>query len=154
MGQLTAIRLKTAAIVYGALAVLAVGLGFLRDNPNIFHHPEGLMSDTFPLPGRILLGGAAGVAFGLGIAWTTRFTVYRLQWARTLHTEFRGLFGPLRGGDILAYAALSAVAEEMFFRGAVQPMLGILLTSAIFGALHVAPGRKFIPWPVQAFAMG
>ena len=71
---MTAIRLKTAAIVYGALAVLAVVVGFVRENPDIFHHPEGLVSETFPLGGRILLGGGAGVAFGLGIAWISRYT--------------------------------------------------------------------------------
>jgi membrane protease YdiL (CAAX protease family) len=80
--------------------------------------------------------------------------VYRFRWAETLHLEFRGLFGPLRNLDILAYATFSAVAEEMFFRGALQPMLGVWITSLVFGALHVAPGRKFIPWPIQAFAMG
>ncbi len=151
---MTALRLKTAALVYGGLAVLALALGYYRDNLDIFHHPEAMVHGAFPLPGRILLGGAAGVAFGLGIAWWSRYSVYRFQWAKTMHVEFRGLFGPLRGIDILAYAAFSAIAEEMFFRGALQPMLGNLLTSVIFGALHVGPGKKFLPWPFQAFAMG
>lgn len=151
---MTALRLKTAALVYGALAALSLALGYFRDSLDIFHHPEGLIHEGFPLPGRILLGGAAGVAFGLGIAWLSRYSVYRFQWAKTMHEEFRGLFGPLRGSDILAYAAFSAIAEEMFFRGALQPMLGNLIASAVFGALHVGPGKKFLPWPFQAFAMG
>jgi membrane protease YdiL (CAAX protease family) len=152
--KVTALRLKTAAIVYGALAAAAVGLGFYRGSPDIFHHPDALMAETFPLGGRILLGGGAGVAFGLGSAWISRYSVYRFQWARDLHVEFRGIFGPLTGGEVLAYAALSAVAEEMFFRGAVQPLLGVLLTSVVFAALHVGRERKFIPWTLQAFAMG
>ncbi len=151
---MTAIRIKTAALVYGVLAALAVVLGFFaRDNHDIYHHPDGLLG-PFPLAGGVLLGGAAGIAFGLGMSWLTRFSVYRFQWARTLHTEFRGLLGPLRSIDILAYAVFSAVAEEMFFRGALQPMLGIVATSLVFGALHIAPGRKFLPWPFQAIAMG
>jgi membrane protease YdiL (CAAX protease family) len=149
-----AIRIRTAAIVYGALAALAFVVGYTRGNPDIYHHPDGLLSASVPLAGRIVLGGAAGIAFGLGIAWLTRFTVYRFQWARVLHTEFRGLLGPLRSVDIVAFAVFSAVAEEMFFRGAIQPILGIVLTSLIFGVLHIAPGRKFIPWPFQAIAMG
>ncbi len=151
---MTALRIRTAALVYGGLAALAVIIGVARENPDIFHHPEGLLSRDFPLAARILLGGAAGVAFGLGIAVITRYSVYRLHWAEQLHLEFRGLFGPLKGLDILAYAAISAVAEEMFFRGAVQPLLGIGLTSLIFGALHIAPGKKYIPWPIQAFVIG
>jgi CAAX protease family protein len=152
--SVTALRLKTAALVYGILAILAIVVGVARGNPNIYHYPEVLLSGPLPLIGRSILGGAAGITFGLGIAWLSRFSVYRFKWSRSLHTEFRGLFGPLRGFDILAFAAISAVAEEMFFRGAVQPILGIGLTSLIFGALHVAPGRKFIPWPFQAIVMG
>ncbi len=151
---MTAIRIKIAACVYGVIATLAMVVGFVRDNPNIFHHPNGLLQDSFPLAGRILLGGAAGIAFGLGMARLTRSSVYRLKWARTLHIEFRGLLGPLRNMDILAFAVFSAVAEEMLFRGALQPVLGIVPTSLIFGVLHIAPGRKFIPWPFQAVAMG
>jgi uncharacterized protein len=151
---MTALRIRTAALVYGGLAALAVVIGVLRGNLDIFHHPGGLLSSELPLAARMVLGGAAGVAFGLGIAGVTRYTVYRYRWAEQLHIEFRGLFGPLKNLDILAYAAISAVSEEMFFRGAVQPILGILLTSLVFGALHVAPGRKFIPWPLQALTMG
>ncbi|MCP4675581.1 MAG: CPBP family intramembrane metalloprotease [Deltaproteobacteria bacterium] len=151
---MTAIRIKIAAVVYGILAAAAIAIGFFRGYPDIFHHPDGLVPMSFPLFGRILLGGAAGIAFGLGIARLTRFTVFRFKWARTLHIEFRGLLGPLRGMDILAFAVFSAVAEEMFFRGAIQPELGIVPTSLIFGVLHIAPGRKFLPWPFQAVAMG
>ena len=151
---MTALRIRIAAIVYGLLAAAAVAIGFLRGYPDIFHHPEGLVPTSFPLFGRVLLGGAAGIAFGLGIVRLSRFTVFRFKWARTLHIEFRGLLGPLRGRDILAFAVFSAVAEEMFFRGAIQPELGIVPTSLIFGLLHIAPGRKFLPWPFQAVAMG
>ena len=152
---MTSIRIKIAVAIYGLLAVIAMLVAvFFRDTLDIYHHPEGLPETPFPLLAGVVLGGAAGVAFGLGISWMTRFTVYRFAWSRALHTEFRGLFGPLRDGDILAFAVLSAVAEEMFFRGALQPILGIVPTSLVFGMLHIAPGRKFIPWPFQAFVMG
>ncbi len=133
---------------------MAFVVGYWRGNLDIYHHPDGLLSASVPLYGRILLGGAAGVAFGLGISWLTRFTVYRFEWSRVLHIEFRGLLGPLRNTDIIAFAIFSSVAEELFFRGALQPMLGVVLSSIAFGVLHIAPGRKFIPWPFQAVAMG
>ena len=148
---MTTIRLKAAALVYGLLAAAAVAWGIFKGDPDIFHHPAGLMGNH---PMLIVLGGAAGVAFGLGIARLTSFTVYRFRWARGLHIEFRGLFGPLRNMDILAFAAFSAIAEEMFFRGALQAQLGIVPASLIFGVLHIAPSRKFIPWPFQALGMG
>lgn len=148
---MTTIRLKAAALVYGLMAAAAVAWGVFKGSPDIFHHPAGLMGNNNML---IVLGGAAGVAFGLGIARLTNFTVYRFRWARVLHIEFRGLFGPLRNKDILAFAAFSAIAEEMFFRGALQSQLGIVPASLIFGVLHIAPNKKFIPWPFQAAGMG
>lgn len=152
--DLTAVRIRTAAIVYGLFAAAAIGWGFLRENPDIFHHPDGVLSGHLPLVANVILGAAVGIAFGMCIAWLTRFTVYKFRWARALHIEFRGLLGPLRDSDILVYAVLTAVGEEMLFRGAMQPELGIVTTSVIFGLAHIAWGRKSIPWPMQAIAMG
>ncbi len=148
------IRLKTAALVYGLFAALAAAWGVFRGDPDIFHHPGALMSSYLPLPAAVLIGGASGVAFGLGMARLTRFAVYRFRWARTMHTEFRGLFGPLGEWDILGFAIFSAVGEELFFRGVMQAQWGIVPTSLIFGLLHIGPGRKFLPWPFQAVTMG
>jgi uncharacterized protein len=151
---MTRFRIKAAALVYSLLAVAAVVWGVLRDDPDIFHHPHALLDPPMPWTVGILLGGAAGVAFGLGMARITRLSVYRFRWARALHLEFRGLFGPLRDVEVLVFASFSAIAEEMFFRGALQPAIGIVGASLVFGVLHTAPSRKFIPWPFQALAMG
>lgn len=151
---MTTIRLKTAALAYGLLAAAAIIWGVLRGTPDIFHHPTGLLEHPLPMSVAILIGGAAGVAFGLGMARLTRFSVYRFKWATALHIEFRGLFGPLRGLDILGFAIFSAIGEELFFRGALQSQIGIIPASLIFGVLHMAPSKKFIPWPFQAVAMG
>lgn len=151
---MTAIRIKTAAVIYGALALLAVGLGFARDNPDIFNHPDGFLSGRLPFWARLVVGLILGITLGIFVARLTRYSVYRFDWAKSLHTEFRGLFGPLRNTDIIIYAGLSAAAEEIFFRGAVQQAVGIVATSLIFGALHIGPGKKFLPWPIQASVMG
>lgn len=151
---MTALRIKTAVIVYGALAAVAVIFAFLRDQPDIFNHPQGVISGRLPLVARLSIGAALGLVFGLLTTWFTRYSVYRFEWAKALHSEFRGLFGPLRNVDIVAYAAVSAVAEEIFFRGALQQAVGITVASLVFGALHFGPGKKFLPWPIQAMVMG
>jgi len=53
---------------------------------------------------------------------------------------------------ILALA--SSIGEELLFRGALMPWLGIWLQAAIFALLHVGPGRRFLPWTVSAFVLG
>ena len=64
---------------------------------------------------------------------------------------------PLRGlgvPDALLLAAASGLAEEMFFRGALQPRVGLVVASALFGVLHFAPRRELLPWTVFAVVMG
>ena len=90
----------------------------------------------------------------MGIARLSRMAVHRFEWARMLHIEFRGLFGPLRNTEILAFALFSAVGEELLFRGAVQSSIGIVAASLLFGLMHIGPSRKFVPWPFQAAVMG
>jgi membrane protease YdiL (CAAX protease family) len=51
-------------------------------------------------------------------------------------------------------ALTSGVAEELFFRGGMQPVLGLLATSVIFGALHVGPREVFPAWAIWAFLLG
>ena len=57
-------------------------------------------------------------------------------------------------GVCLALAAISGLAEEAFFRGALQPRVGLVVASGLFAAAHFAPRREFLPWPFFAFAAG
>ena len=151
---MTALRIRTAVTVYGALAAAAVGIGALRDNLDVFHHPEGILSGELSFWPRLAVGLLSGAFFGGAVVRATQYSVYRFKWAKALHTEFRGLLGPLGSLDIIAFAGLSAVAEELFFRGALQPVIGIVATSLVFGLLHIGPDKKFLVWTAQAAAMG
>ena len=53
---------------------------------------------------------------------------------------------------ILALA--SSIGEELLFRGALLPWLGVWLQAAVFALLHIGPGRRFLPWTASAFALG
>ena len=151
---MTSLRLKTAAVIYGVLVAAAITIGIVRGAPNICIHQNGILNGYVSAVSRFSIGAAIGILLGLGVAWLTRFSVYRYHWARKLHAEFRGLFGPISGSDIFAFASISAVAEELFFRGALQPIIGIAATSIVFGIVHLAPNRHFVPWTIQALAMG
>jgi membrane protease YdiL (CAAX protease family) len=80
--------------------------------------------------------------------------VHRFEWARQLHRSFRGLLGTLHARDIFVLALASSVGEELFFRGALQPWLGLLPTTALFALVHIGPGLRFLPWTVSAFVAG
>jgi len=88
------------------------------------------------------LGLAAGIAIIVLSDWATRST----RWGEALARALGEVIGPLRLRDCLLLAGLSGLAEEAVFRGAMQPELGLVATSLIFGLAHIAPRRELLPW--------
>jgi membrane protease YdiL (CAAX protease family) len=62
--------------------------------------------------------------------------------------------GPLDRRDAWLLALASGLAEEMFFRGALQPQVGLVAASVLFGAAHFLPRRELVLWSVYAIVMG
>ncbi len=99
-------------------------------------------------------GPALGLALGLLVVVLSRIAVRYFGWARHLHREFHALLGDLAARDILVLALASSIGEELLFRGALMPWLGIWAQAALFGVLHVGPGKRFLPWTVSALVVG
>lgn len=78
----------------------------------------------------------------------------RTRWGRDLALALGALLGRLPLRTCLLLAALSAVAEESFFRGALQPQVGIFWASLLFGAVHFVPRRELLPWTPFTIAAG
>ena len=51
-------------------------------------------------------------------------------------------------------AVASGFSEELLFRGALQPRVGLLVASVLFGAVHFVPRRQLLPWTGFAIAVG
>jgi membrane protease YdiL (CAAX protease family) len=51
-------------------------------------------------------------------------------------------------------AIASGVGEEAFFRGVIQPYVGIVMASLIFGLAHLAPRRDLLPWTLFSVLAG
>lgn len=103
---------------------------------------------------------AVAVSVGLGllvalvVIAATRRWVRTTRWARQLHVSFRGLLGPMTGAEIAFFALSSGIAEELFFRGAMQPVFGLAPTAILFGLAHVPPSRTLVSWTLFAVVMG
>ena len=133
--------------LYGAMAIVALLIGAGRGNPDIFRIGEA--------PSWLLLGGPAiGAGVGLGMVGLTRVATRQFQWAKDLHASFRDLLGPLTGREIVILALASSIGEELLFRGALLPWLGLVIQAAVFALLHVGPGKRFLPWTLSAFVLG
>jgi membrane protease YdiL (CAAX protease family) len=90
----------------------------------------------------LILGAAAGAGIVVGTRWWTRSLASGERLARAM----AALLGPLSTRDVVALALASGLAEEAFFRGALQPRVGWLAASLLFGLAHLVPRREWLPW--------
>jgi membrane protease YdiL (CAAX protease family) len=134
--------------LYGALALLAILVSAGRGDPDAYR-----LDDSVTITW-LLLSPLIGLAIGLLVVLATRLVTRHYAWARSLHRDFRELLGPLTMRDIVILAVASSVGEELLFRGALLPWIGVWPQALVFALLHVGPGRRFLPWTVSALVLG
>jgi uncharacterized protein len=134
-------------VLYLGLASAGVAWSTLRGDSTIWR-----------VPGRddaqVLLGIVAGLLIGLGFVFASRFATHRFEWGRSLHRDLRALLGPLPGMEIVVLAVASAFGEEIFFRGALLPAIGLWASSFVFALLHIGPKLRFLPWTFSSLVAG
>ncbi len=141
---------RMGLLFYGAMAIVAVlwRVGLYREP--IFFSSQAFAS------GELLWLRDLGIGLGVGAAivvlsnLVTRFT----QWGENLARAMAEALGPLSTPDAVLLACASGLAEEMFFRGALQPRVGLVLASLLFGIVHFVPRRDFLPWTGFALCAG
>jgi membrane protease YdiL (CAAX protease family) len=134
--------------LYAAMGIVAFLIAAGRGDPDLYRlggHPEAWQLCAAPVLGGLL---------GLAVVGLTRLATRHYQWARDLHTSFRDLLGPLMLKEIVILALASAIGEELLFRGALMPWVGVWIQAIVFALLHVGPGRRFLPWTVSALVLG
>ncbi len=141
---------RAGVIFYGVM--LAVGLiwrmGFYGENVIYASAADEAAGVRW---GRDLaLGLGVGAAAIAGSEAMTRLS----GWGDRLARALGAAIGPIAARDALLLAMASGLAEEVFFRGALQPRVGWLVASVIFGGVHFIPRRELLPWTGFALAMG
>lgn len=134
--------------LYGAMALSAVLFSAGRGDVDLYR------IDGTSTTRMLLLSPVLGAAIGLAVVFLSRLCVKHFTWGRALHRSFADILGPLSNREILVLALASSIGEELLFRGAVQPWLGLWVQAIIFAALHVGPGVRFLPWTLSAFVLG
>ena len=133
---------------YGALGAAAVVFSAGRGDPDLFR-----LDDDVSV-GALLAGPPVGIALGLLVVVVTGWLGRNTGWGRALEAAFRDLLGPLTTRDAFVLAAASSIGEELVFRGALLPWLGLWPQAILFALLHVGPGWKFLPWTLSALVLG
>jgi hypothetical protein len=98
------------------------------------------------------------IALGLSVALAiVNFSLFflgrRFEFTRYVYTFFDDeIFPLLREAtvvDIILLAAVAGFSEELLFRGMLQPRMGLIASSLLFGLLH---GPDYKLWPFAAWA--
>jgi membrane protease YdiL (CAAX protease family) len=96
-------------------------------------------------------GLGEGLLLGLAIVAVCH-AAHRLSKAVQEATRFVGGFvGPIGAAEATWLALASGAAEELCFRGALWPQLGLVGTSVFFAVCHVVPARALAWYPIFAF---
>jgi len=149
-------RLPPSALV--RMALRFYGLLFLAawlwrtawlGEPLLHAGPEAAARGVDPLR-----DGAAGLlAAGIVIGLSHQLTAHT-RGGRALADGLARLLGPLETRHVVVLALVSGIAEEAFFRGALQPRVGLVWASLVFGLAHFVPRPEFRLWTVFSVAAG
>lgn len=93
----------------------------------------------------MLASAGTGLAAGLLGAWLLTLAD-RFSSVQSCTDRIANLLGSLGDNQILALSVLSAVAEEVFFRLAVQDALGMPIAVALYVLLNTGPGFWSSSW--------
>jgi hypothetical protein len=134
--------------LYGVLAAAAAGWRLAVDG--VWPWGEGPDEPVAPLPLRV----GAGLAAGAVLVAASRVASARSAAGRALAVELGRLLGPLSARRAWLFAGASGLAEEAFFRGALQPRVGWLAATVLFAAAHFVPVARLASWALFALVAG
>lgn len=141
---------RSALVFYGLMGCAALLWRMAVPGQSILHPSIEAAGHASSLFGAVLAGLAVGlVAVGVS-ELLTRWTDLGEGLADVLGEGLAGI----GTSDALLLALASGIAEEMLFRGALQPVVGLFWASLIFGACHFLPRRELVAWSVYAVLMG
>ncbi len=141
---------RAALVFYAAMAGVALAIrSLLQGGSPWYADVEAATRGT-----RWLLDGSIGLAAGLFALAASHVLTRGTKAGEALARTLSEALGPLRPADCAALALASALGEEALFRGALQPNLGLVGASLVFGLVHFAPRRELRIWTVFAFAGG
>jgi len=132
-----------AAVFYAALLLAALIVGSLGGR------------NAFALGDSAVFGLLVGAISACGTVALGVLLYRLLPTLRRLSNELAPhLVDDAKRRDLVLVSIFSGVGEEAFFRGALQPEIGLVASSLLFGVLHVGPDRRYLVWTLWAIAAG
>jgi membrane protease YdiL (CAAX protease family) len=136
--------LRRAVAFYGVVTLFAVGFALFSENLSLLFGEK-------PLEWK---GVLAALGIGLALVGLTRLGARAWKPMGRAARAGAEMLGPLTSGEVLGLALLSGFAEELLFRGALWPTLGLWGTTLLFGLVHMVPRLDLWIWPLFATLAG
>ena len=149
---LTLVDLLAQELPFAIVAAAGVGM-FMRRNLGSSAVRLGLIVPEWWQVVLALAAAGAFFAFGQAVGalgqWLTPETAQRVQ------STSQHLFGNLAGGPgIVALALGPGICEEVLFRGALQPRIGLVATAVLFTSVHSEYGLSLDLAAILVLALG
>jgi len=136
------------------LVLAGAGVGIFMRRP--FKEAATRLGLVLPAWWHVALAlGAAGIffAFGQGTDYFSQALTPDL--ARRVQTVTQHVFGQLNNPlGIAALALVPGICEEILFRGALQPRIGLVATALLFTSIHTEYGLSFDVLAIFVIAIG
>ena len=140
---------RAAAQFYALLLAAAVLWSFYLGESLLFRSPACEARGI-----RVGADFALGIAAAAVVIGFSEWLTHRTRLVREFAVALAGLLGRRSLVECVVLALASGFAEEAFFRGALQPQVGLVAASLIFGVVHFIPRREFLPWTAFSVAAG
>lgn len=125
--------LATGTIVYGAMGAAALLWLWSRDRSEALQ--EQAIGEYGPL-----VSSSVGLGVGLIGAWILSQAIKRFASLKDVASAAHRLFARASDGVAIAFVLISAIAEELFFRLAVQDLFGLFGSVAVYVLLNSSVG--------------
>jgi len=137
---------RLALVFYGALGAVAVAWRVGLQGRSLWVAPGASV--------RWLRDPALGALAAALVIFASAVLSRRSRVGARLARSLAVRLGPLAPHKCWILALASGLAEEAFFRGALQPAVGFVAASILFAAAHFVPRRDLAPWSAFSLAAG
>jgi len=149
---LTVLDLFAQEVPFLIIAAAGVGLYIRRDGVQT----AARLGVVMPAWWNIALAlAAAGIFFAFGQGVDSLSHTFTPGVAHNVDITTQHVFGALGSPvGIAAISLLPAICEEILFRGALQPRLGLVITALLFTSIHTQYSISFDTFAVFVLALG
>ncbi|HME72417.1 MAG TPA: CPBP family intramembrane glutamic endopeptidase [Myxococcota bacterium] len=141
---------RMALLFYGVVLAVAIVWRVGIEGEPLFYASAGAAERGVRLGPDL----AAGLAAAALVIVLSRELTRRTASGQLLAQTLGRLIGSLTLRECVLLALASGIGEEAFFRGALQPRVGLVAASLLFGAAHFVPRRGLVAWSAFSVAAG